>query len=105
VYVGHTGSGFDGTSLTTVQKRLTPLLQRQCPFKTVPKTNGPAHWVRPELVCEVSFHGWSPDGHLREPIFEGLRDDKDPQSVHRELPQPTAITNQPAAKAAKSQPG
>jgi bifunctional non-homologous end joining protein LigD len=90
--------------LATVQERLAPLLQRQCPFKTVPKTNGPAHWVRPELVCEVSFHGWSPDNILREPIFEGLREDKDPRSVHREIPKPITMTNQPAAKAANSQP-
>jgi bifunctional non-homologous end joining protein LigD len=104
VYVGRVGSGFDGSSLTSVQKRLAPLHQRQSPFKTIPKIPEQVHWIRPELVCEVNFHGWSPEGHLREPIFEGLRDDKDPQSVHREAPKPVAIINHQASKAVTMQP-
>ncbi|MFL5241029.1 MAG: DNA ligase D [Gemmataceae bacterium] len=90
VYVGHTGSGFNDESLADVQKKLAPLVQRACPFKIKPRTNAPVHWIRPELVCEVSFQEWTEDGHLRHPIFEGLREDKAPTSVHRE--KPAAIT-------------
>jgi len=39
------------------------------------------HWTRPELVCEVAFTEWTPEGTLRHPSFQGLRDDKDPTDV------------------------
>jgi bifunctional non-homologous end joining protein LigD len=40
--------------------------------------------VRPELVCEVAFHGWTVDGVMRQPTFLRLREDKDPREVVRE---------------------
>jgi bifunctional non-homologous end joining protein LigD len=86
VYVGHVGSGFTEESLAEVRARLEPLVQSNCPFRMRPKTNAPVQWVRPELVCEVEFREWSGRGHLRQPIFRGLRADKSPCSVHREVP-------------------
>jgi bifunctional non-homologous end joining protein LigD len=86
VYVGHVGSGFTNESLAEVRTRLEPLRQNNCPFRICPKTNAPVQWVRPELVCEVTFREWSAAGHLRMPIFEGLREDKDARSVRREMP-------------------
>jgi bifunctional non-homologous end joining protein LigD len=47
---------------------------------------GDVTWVEPKLVCEVRFAEWTHDGHLRAPVFEGLRDDKPARQVHRELP-------------------
>jgi len=41
-------------------------------------------WVRPELVAQIEFTEWTPDGHLRHATFAGLRDDKDPREVVRE---------------------
>src|SRR5262249_8813081 len=86
VYIGHVGGGFSENRLAQVYARLKPLLQSSCPFRVAPKTNTPVQWVRPELVCEVSFREWSAGGHLRQPIFLGLRDDKRAHSVQRELP-------------------
>lgn len=84
VYIGHTGGGFDTRGLSDMRKRLEPLRQKTCPFKRCPKTNTPAQWVEPKLVCEVNFQEWTSDGHMRQPIFVCLREDKDPHSVHRE---------------------
>ncbi|MCI0681222.1 MAG: DNA ligase D [Gemmataceae bacterium] len=86
-YIGHTGSGFDQDSLAAVRAKLEPMLQKACPFKKTPKTNAPAHWVKPALVCEVAFQGWTGDGSMRHPVFLGLREDRAADDVHREVPQ------------------
>jgi bifunctional non-homologous end joining protein LigD len=90
VYIGHTGGGFDADSLETVRSRLDPLVQADCPFRECPRTNAPARWVRPNLVCEVRFSEWTDDGRMRQPIFLGLREDKPAREVRRETPQPAA---------------
>lgn len=87
VYVGHSGSGFDEQSLDTVHDKLKPLVQPECPFRVKPKTNMPVQWVKPALVCDVAFQEWTSDGIMRQPIFQGLREDKKPASVVRELPE------------------
>jgi bifunctional non-homologous end joining protein LigD len=45
-----------------------------------------AHWVTPALLCEVSFTEWTSDGHIRQPVFQGLREDKKQQEVAMEKP-------------------
>jgi bifunctional non-homologous end joining protein LigD len=84
VYVGHTGGGFTQQGLAEMYERLKPLERKTPPFETTPATNEPAHWVRPEVVVEVKFNEWTDEGKLRQPIFVGVRDDKDPRSVVRE---------------------
>jgi bifunctional non-homologous end joining protein LigD len=44
------------------------------------------HWVRPELVAEVKYLTWTNDNLLRQVVYEGLREDKDPIEVRREVP-------------------
>ena len=41
-------------------------------------------WLNPELVAQVEFTEWTPDGHLRHSKFVGLREDKYPHDVVRE---------------------
>ena len=84
VYIGNTGSGFDQKSLKDVYQKLNPLIQGECPFKPKPKTRFSPTWVKPKLICEVSFAEWTKDNHLRQAIFQGLRVDKDPQEVTKE---------------------
>ena len=84
VYVGHTGGGFTRESLAAMAKRLKRLERKSSPFSTPVRTNEKAHWVRPEVVVEVKFNEWTADGRLRQPIFLGVRDDKDPRDVTRE---------------------
>jgi bifunctional non-homologous end joining protein LigD len=83
-YIGHTGTGFNGQALQDVRKRLEPLLQDACPFKRRPKPNAAVRWVKPELVCEVSFSSWTQDGLMRHPVFHGLKSDVLASSVRRE---------------------
>ena len=73
--------------LEEIRGKLNPLITKKCPFKIEPKTNTPVVWVRPELVCEVAFHGWTKDGLMRQPVFLRLRDDKTAREVVREKPQ------------------
>ena len=84
VYVGHTGGGFTRASLADMHRRLARLVRKTSPFSTVPKTNEPATWVRPEVVVQVKFSEWTEDDRLRQPIFLGIRDDKSAREVNLE---------------------
>ena len=81
IYVGHTGGGFTRQGLEEMYRRLKPLERKTSPFEEAPKTNEKAHWVTPEVVVEVKFSEWTADRRLRQPIFLGMRDDKDPKEV------------------------
>jgi bifunctional non-homologous end joining protein LigD len=87
VYVGHTGGGFNEALLKSTIQKLRPLETARCPFKEKPVTNAPAHWVKPELSCQVKFQAWTSDGRMRIPIFQGLRMDKPAKEIGQELPQ------------------
>jgi bifunctional non-homologous end joining protein LigD len=84
IYVGHTGGGFTSAGLREMYDRLRPLARRTSPFEETPRTNERAHWVTPKVVVEVKFSEWTADGKLRQPIYLGTRDDKDPGEVGRE---------------------
>lgn len=86
VFIGHAGGGFRAEELRTLRERLQPLVQEACPFAVEPVTKTPATWVRPELVCEVAFGGWTREGLLRHPVFRRTRDDKDARDVEVERP-------------------
>jgi bifunctional non-homologous end joining protein LigD len=86
IYVGHTGGGFTRAKLNDMYRRLTPLERKTSPFEETPKTNEKAHWVKPEVVVEVKFSEWTADRRLRQPIFVGVRDDKDAKDVEIEAP-------------------
>lgn len=85
-YAGHVGGGFDEKSLTRIKAILLPLITPKCPFTIVPKTNMPVTWVKPKLLCEVSFAEWTREGIMRQPIFMGLRSDKTAAKVIHEKP-------------------
>jgi len=85
VYVGRAGSGLDEAGLRDLHRRLHAREVATCPFtRGEPPRGREHHWVRPELVCEVRFSEWTTDGHLRHPVFLGLREDKRPEEVRRE---------------------
>lgn len=83
-YAGLVGTGFNQHSLKEIAGQLQPLAIDECPFKHMPKISPRPTWVKPELVCEVSFQEWTKDNLMRQPVFEGLRSDKAAKKVVRE---------------------
>jgi len=86
-YAGHVGTGFTQQTLRMLAGRLEPLRQGTSPFATEvpPEHARAARWVEPRLVVEVAFTEWTKAGRLRAASYKGLRDDKDPAEVVREL--------------------
>lgn len=91
IYVGHSGGGIPDKQRKELRDRLSKLERKTSPFKIEPKPNAPVHWVKPELVCEMSFSEWTEEGSMRHPQFEGMRADKKAKAVHREKPKSTTI--------------
>jgi bifunctional non-homologous end joining protein LigD len=83
-HAGSVGSGFTGDHLERLWNALKSRAIPTCPFGRIPPTMEPARWVRPDIVVEVRFSEWTPDGVLRHPVFMGVRDDVDPTGVRRE---------------------
>lgn len=81
-YVGNVGGGFSEQTLREIYDLLQPLRTDECPFAESPKTDEPAEWVRPELVCEVRYAELTDDHRLRQPVFLRLRPDKSPQECN-----------------------
>ena len=80
-YAGHVGSGFDDRVVAALAKRFAKLERKAQPFAEKPPLQRPTTWLDPELVVEVSFDEWTPDGMLRAPVFLRLRDDIESRSI------------------------
>ncbi len=99
-YVGKVGTGFDERTLKTLHARMRKLETAAAPFAAPPRARG-ARWIAPRLVAEVAFTEWTPDGLLRHPSFQGLREDKAPDEVVRE--RPARVEDEaPAARSART---
>ena len=88
-------NGFVPRLRREVFKRLKPLETTECPFVNLPEKKRTqwaltreemkqCRWVHPDLVAQIEFTEWTPDGHLRSATFVGLREDKNPREVVRE---------------------
>jgi bifunctional non-homologous end joining protein LigD len=85
-YAGRVGTGFTERTLADLTERLGALSRPDSPFTPPPEPPRAARFVEPELVGEVEFTEWTREGILRHPAYKGLRDDKRPQEVVREVP-------------------
>jgi DNA ligase D-like protein (predicted ligase) len=86
VYAGKVGTGFSQRVLDSLHAFLAKLERDRPAFDRGHLPRSGVHWVEPRLVGEVGFSEWTTDGQLRHPRFQGLRDDKDPAEVVREMP-------------------
>ncbi len=77
VYIGNCGSGFSGSKQQELLKKFDVLETAENPFdKKINLKGRKAVWLKPEMICEVNFTEWTKGGHLRHPVFKGLREDK-----------------------------
>src|SRR5262245_887138 len=86
VYAGKVGSGFTERLLDDLQRRLDARRRKTSPFAGPHGVRQEVFWVEPELVAQVEFTDWTDEGRMRQPVFLGLRDDRDPRHVVRERP-------------------
>ena len=77
-YCGTVGTGFDQKMMRLLHEKLTPLIVEKAPLKLPSSEAKRAVFAKPELVCTVRYLEWTGDGHLRSPVFVGLRNDVDP---------------------------
>ncbi|MYM25796.1 DNA ligase D [Duganella sp. FT135W] len=85
-YAGNVGSGFDAATLKDLTAKMSKLHADTSPFSASREIARKAHWLKPELVAEVSFGEWTRSGSIRHAVFIGLRKDKAASAIERESP-------------------
>jgi bifunctional non-homologous end joining protein LigD len=91
IYSGRVGTGFNRSTLSALYSQLQSIAQKKCPFTNLvsfrntlnlsKKEWESCHWVKPLKVCQIKFSEWTYDKHLRQPVFLGLREDKEASEV------------------------
>ncbi len=97
-YVGKVGTGFNTQMLHDLMDRMKPMEVDEAPVDVPRADRKGAHYIRPELVCEVAFTEFTSENILRHPSFIALREDKPASQVVVETPK----TLPKAAKNAKA---
>jgi bifunctional non-homologous end joining protein LigD len=85
-YVGKVGTGFDEATLAKLHQELLPLVRSESALVDPPREKG-IIFVKPKYIAQISFQEWTTDKKLRQPVYLGLRDDKDFRDVR--LPDPS----------------
>jgi bifunctional non-homologous end joining protein LigD len=95
IYAGRAGTGMADRELERLWRKLQPLAVDKMPLAEAPPRGSRfgtplvlsrVHWVRPEMVVEVSYLTWTDDGLLRQVVYLGEREDKPAAEVRRDPP-------------------
>jgi bifunctional non-homologous end joining protein LigD len=97
-YAGNVGTGFNEKTLRELKKQLDAVAADKSAFAPNAALPRNAHWVKPQLVCEVAFGEWTRDNRIRHSVFHGLREDKPAKAIVREEPKHSAPAGKPARK-------
>ena len=84
-YAGKVGTGYNDQLLNSLARKMQKIEIGESPFESGAIKAKKVHWVKPKLIGEVEFTEWTRDGKLRHSSFIGLRDDKKPADVIKEV--------------------
>lgn len=91
-YIGNCGSGFDEKMLKKLYNLMSTYKTDKKPITEKVHREKDVQWIEPEIICEIHFTEWTKGGNVRHPVFKGLREDKSPKDVEKEMPIDTEET-------------
>ncbi|MDP9124313.1 MAG: DNA ligase D, partial [Pseudomonadota bacterium] len=105
-YAGRVGTGWSSADAVALRTKLAKLVTEKSPYpvgtarstRWLARPAAEDHWVKPQLVAEIGFAEWTPDGSVRHASYQGLREDKDAKSVGRERAKAPPISEKAVTK-------